>query len=75
MADGAAGDAGLIRPLPREAAVTHDVRGGAGALRSVAHEQRLLDALSERGLDGSKHPQAIAMQRKEITERAWSAAT
>ena len=75
MADGTARDACLIRRLPRQLAVTHDVMGGAGALRSVAHEQRLLDARSERGLDGSEHPQAIAMQRKEITERARSAAT
>ena len=74
MADGTARDGGAIG-RHRQLAVTHDVLGGAGALMSVAHKQRLLDARSERGLDGSKHSQAIAMQRKEITERARSAAT
>src|SRR5205823_4493635 len=36
MADGTARDAGLIRRLAWQLAVTHDVLGGAGALRSVA---------------------------------------
>ena len=51
MADGTARDAGLMRRLRRQLAVTHDVLDGAGALRSVAHEQRLLDARCETALD------------------------